>query len=204
MHVYVVFANPSGESFSAAVLAEFCRGLQEGGHSYEIGDLYQMGFKTDMSLEEYNREMNVYGNRSTLPVPTDVQAEHAKIEKAGGLAFVFPVWWSDCPAKLKGWFDRVWVCGYAYVYENEEFKDYTMSRLAIDKALVLCHAGHTLEDLKETGIAESMKTVFLQDRLCAEKGIARTEFVLLGGMGKPDVDVRKINLQQAYNLGRHF
>ncbi len=200
MHVYVVFANPSKRSFSAAVLAEFCRGLRVGGHSYEIGDLYQTGFRTDMNLHEYNREMNVYGNRQALQVPADVQAEHAKIEKAGGLAFIFPVWWSDCPAKLKGWFDRVWLCGYVYVYENEEFQDYPTSRLAVEKALVLCTAGNTLENLEETGIAQSMKTIFMQDRLCVEKGITRTEFVILGGVGGPDVDLRKRNLEQAYRL----
>ncbi len=47
MHTYVVFAHPSKQSFTAAVLAELCRGLQDGGHSYEIGDLYEMEFRTD-------------------------------------------------------------------------------------------------------------------------------------------------------------
>ena len=75
---------------------------------------------------------------------------------------------------------------------------YTFLSLYADAAI------DSLESLMRRGIAESMKTVFLQDRLCAEKGIARTEFVILGGVGKPDVDVRTRNLQQAYNLGRHF
>ena len=141
MHVYVVFAHPSRRFSTGDVLAEFCRRLEDGGHSYEIGDLYEMDFRTDMSLDEYNREMNVYGNRPDLPIPSDAQVEHAKIEKADGLVFIFPLWWSDGPAKLKGWFDRVCVCGYTYVYENEE---YPMSRLAIDRALVLCTGGsHT-------------------------------------------------------------
>ena len=69
MHIYIVFAHPSRRSFTGDVLAEFCRGLKDGGHSYEIGDLYEMDFRTDMSLDEYNREMNVYGNRPDLLVP---------------------------------------------------------------------------------------------------------------------------------------
>ena len=60
-----------------------------------------MNFRTDMSLDEYNREMNIYGNRPDLPVPPDVLTEHAKIEKADGLVFIFPNWWSDCPANSK-------------------------------------------------------------------------------------------------------
>ncbi len=69
--------------------------------SYEIGDLYEMDFRTDMSLDEYNRERNVYGNRPDLLVPPDVEAEHAKIDKADGLVFIFPNWWSDSPANSK-------------------------------------------------------------------------------------------------------
>ena len=62
-----------------------------GDKANQIGDLFEMDFRADMSLDEYNREMNVYGNRPDLPVPPDVQAEHAKIEKADGLVFIFPV-----------------------------------------------------------------------------------------------------------------
>ena len=199
MHVYIVFAHPTKRSFTGDVLAEFCRGLEDGDHSYEIGDLYEMDFGTDMSLDEYNREMNVYGNRPALPVPPDVQAEHAKIEKADGLVFVFPVWWSDCPGKLKGWFDRVWVCGYTYVYET-----YAISGLEIDRALVLCTAGHTLEHLEETGIAESMRCIYLNDRLRPEIGVARTDMVVLGDMAEGGECVRQKNLTRAYQVGKEF
>ena len=200
MHVYIVFAHPTKRSFTGDVLAEFCRGLDDGDHSYEIGDLYEMDFRTDMSLDEYNREMNVYGNRPDLPIPSDVQAEHAKIEKADGLVFVFPLWWSDGPAKLKGWFDRVCVCGYTYVYENEE---YPMSGLQIDRALV-CTSGHTCEHLEETGIAESMRCIYLNDRLRPDIGVARADMVVLGDTAEGGEGVRQKNFAQAYQLGKEF
>ena len=56
MHIYVIFAHPSKESFTFKVLEAFTRGLEEAGHTIEIGDLYQMNFKSDMDLIEYNRE----------------------------------------------------------------------------------------------------------------------------------------------------
>ncbi len=59
MPIYVVFAHPTKRSFTGDVLAEFCRGLEDGGHSYEIGDLYEMYFRTDMSLDKYNRELTL-------------------------------------------------------------------------------------------------------------------------------------------------
>ena len=103
MHVYVVFAHPGKECFNRAVLEAFTRGLQEAGHSYEIGDLYEMAFLSEMDAAQYEREV---GLDPGAPVPQDVRAEQDKIDRADALAFVYPVWWSDCPAKLKGWFDK--------------------------------------------------------------------------------------------------
>ena len=47
MHIYIVFAHPTKRSFTGDVLIEFCRGLDDGDHSYEIGDLYEMDFRTE-------------------------------------------------------------------------------------------------------------------------------------------------------------
>ncbi len=205
MHAYVIFAHPTRNSFSGEVLEELCRGLCDGGHSYEIGDLYGMNFRSEVTLDEYNREMNVSGNRPTLPVPSDVKVEHRKIAKADGLAFVFPVWWSDCPAKLKGWFDRVWVCGYAYEYKFAK-EAYSFSRLSIERALVLCPAGNDMEILRETGIAESMERLYTNDRLRPDAGVKHCEFVVLPGMVDPGARPRNRarNLEITYQLGRDF
>ncbi|MBN1287381.1 MAG: NAD(P)H-dependent oxidoreductase [Anaerolineae bacterium] len=197
MHVYVVFAHPSHRSFTYAVLQAFLRGLEDAGHSHELGDLYAMNFQSDMDPAQYDREV---GMVPTAPVPEDVAAEHAKIDRAGALAFVYPVWWSDCPAKLKGWFDRVWTYGYAYTYEGGE---HLTHRIDIAKALVLCPAGHPIETLEANGIAGSMRCVMLNDRLRGV-GVADAEMVILGNMVSGDPAVREANLQAAYRLGREF
>jgi NAD(P)H dehydrogenase (quinone) len=99
MHTYIVFAHPSHESFTYAVLQSFVTGLRETAHTFEMGDLYAMGFQTDMDLPQYQREMSFDPAR---PVPPDVAAEQEKLNRADGLVLIYPVWWSDCPAKLKG------------------------------------------------------------------------------------------------------
>jgi NAD(P)H dehydrogenase (quinone) len=197
MHVYVVFAHPSERSFTRAVLDAFVRGLHDAGHTVEIADLYEMGFQSDMDLPQYEREV---GSEPSAPLPDDVRAEQAKIDRADALAFVYPVWWSDCPAKLKGWFDRVWSYGYAYTYEDGA---HTTSRIAIDKALVLCPAGHTIEHLEQTGIADSMRCLMLQDRLLGV-GVAEARMEILGGMVPGDEATRVANLSRAYQLGKTF
>ena len=197
MHVYVVFAHPSKKSFTRAVLESFTRGLLEAGHTFDIGDLYEMNFKTDMDLAQYKRET---GLDPKAPVPGDVKAEQKKIDKAHALVFIYPVWWSDCPAKLKGWFDRVLTYGYAYIYEDGE---HVTSKIHIEKALVLCPAGHMVEHLEETGIAESMRRVMLGDRLLGV-GVREATMEILGGMFPYDDARREKNLKRAYQLGREF
>jgi NAD(P)H dehydrogenase (quinone) len=96
--------SPSQDSFNNEVLEAFTKGLSEAHHTYEIGDLYRMNFESEMDLEQYHREV---GLDPLAPVPDDVRIEQEKIYRADVLAFIYPVWWSDCPAKLKGWFDRL-------------------------------------------------------------------------------------------------
>ena len=196
MHVYVVFCHPSKKSFTFAVLESFIAGLREAGHTFEVGDLYDMNFKSDMDLEQYDRETSF---EPSSPVPADVAAEQAKINNANALVFIYPNWWSDCPAKLKGWFDRVWTLGYAYSYESGKH----VSGIRIAKALVLCPAGHPVEHLNETGIAQSMRCIMLNDRLRGV-GIEDVKMEILGGMVNQDPKVRELNLDRAHELGRTF
>ncbi|MBN2102577.1 NAD(P)H-dependent oxidoreductase [bacterium] len=197
MHVYIIFCHPSRQSFTYSVLYSFTAGLKKAGHTYEIGDLYAMNFQSDMNPEQYNRES---GTEPGLPVPDDVAAEQAKVDASDALVFIYPVWWSDCPAKLKGWFERVWTVGYAYSYENGE---HSASRIKIEKALVLCPAGHPVEYLEKIGIAESMRKIMLDDRLRGV-GIEDAEMEILGGMISQDPDIHERNLGRAYDLGRSF
>lgn len=197
MHIYIIFAHPSKRSFSKNVLDAFIMGIEEAGHSYEIVDLYEMGFQSEMDETQYFRETS---GSPTLPIPRDVEAEQAKINRADGLAFIYPVWWSDCPAKLKGWFDRVLTCGYAYVYDENGERGTQMS---IEKALVLCSAGHTTEHLEETGIADSMRHIMLNDRLLGV-GVKNAYMEILGGMMPLDNTYRDRNLHRAYELGKAF
>lgn len=197
MHVYVIFAHPSHRSFSKRVLDAFTSGLAKAGHSFDVADLYRMDFQSEMDEEQYLRETS---GMPGLPIPPDVAAEQAKIDRADGLAFVYPLWWSDCPAKLKGWFDRVLTCGYAYVYDAAGARG---TQINIEKALVLCSAGHTAAHLEEIGIAESMRRVMLGDRLLGV-GVKEAKMEILGGVMPLDDSHHEENLRRAYELGRTF
>ncbi|MDR1264381.1 MAG: NAD(P)H-dependent oxidoreductase [Propionibacteriaceae bacterium] len=194
MLVHIVYAHPSGDSFTHSLLEAFVAGLDEAGHPHTVSDLYAMDFNPVLSSDEYARESSYAADR---PIPQEVAAEQAKLDAADGWAFVYPVWWSDVPAILKGWFDRVWTVGWAYHPSN-------LSRAR--KALALCAAGHTVEQLRETGLYQSMRAVMLADRVF-DRADAK-QFHLFDGSEAMTGDewqrARQRHLQQAHKLGREI
>ena len=55
-----------------------------------------------MTEQEYLRDSNY---RDTPDVAADILAEHEKISSADAIVFIYPVFWTEAPAKLVGWFD---------------------------------------------------------------------------------------------------
>ena len=194
MHVFIVYVHPSEDSFTRHVRDEFIKGLKIGNHSYEISELYKMNFKTDMSEAEYLREAN-YDEK--LPLSEDVINEQEKINRSDVIVFIYPVFWTEAPAKLVGWFDRVWTYGFAY-------GDRKMKKLK--KGIVLCIAGHTLERLKEYGHYDSMKTVMLSDRIFDRA--ENKEIIILDGTTKFNPELRQSNwnkhLRVAFETGKNL
>jgi NAD(P)H dehydrogenase (quinone) len=153
-----------------------------------------MNFKTDMSEAEYLREAN-YDEK--LPLSEDVINEQEKINRSDVIVFIYPVFWTEAPAKLVGWFDRVWTYGFAY--GNRKMK-------WLKKAIVLCIAGHTLEHLKEYGHYDSMKTVMLGDRIFDRA--ENKEIIILDGTTKFNPELRQSNwnkhLRVAFETGKNL
>lgn len=194
MNILIVYAHPSKDSFTYKVLTELKRGLTDAGHNITISDLYSMNFLSNMSEVEYQRE----GLKKTgKDIPTDVLGEQKKLNNADGVIFLYPVWWSDCPAIMKGWFDRVYTLDYAYGYD-----DTLDSRMKpIKYGLALCTAGNNLENLDYEGIAPAMKTIMLKDRFAYR--FSNQEMIILDNTVEMD-KVGKKHLARAYEIGKEF
>ena len=190
MKVFAVYCHPSEDSFTRHVRDSFLKGITDAGHEYELSDLYRMGFRTDMSEDEFLRDSNY----NMIPqLADDVLAEQAKINAADAIAFIYPVFWTEAPAKLVGWFDRVW--SYGFAYGNKTMK-------MLDKALFMCTSGHDFITLEQFGFLESMKNVMIGDRLA--KRVRKRDFVVFDGMSKEKKsrqDNWEKHLETAYNKG---
>ncbi|MCD9574572.1 NAD(P)H-dependent oxidoreductase [Flavobacterium soyae] len=171
MNILIVYSHPSKKSYTFQVLEQLKSAVVKQNWNLEVSDLYASDFQSDMSEEEYEREGFA---KLSLPISKDVLAEQEKIAKADCIIFLYPVWWSDCPAKLKGWFDRVYSVGYAYG-QTDDFP----KMKAIPFGLVICTAGHPNAFLTEIGMAQSMETIMLEDRL--GQRFKNKEMLILGG-----------------------
>ena len=193
MKVFIVYCHPSEDSFTRHMRDAFIKGITDSGNEFVLSDLYAMGFKTDISEEEYLRDANY---RSMPDVADDVKAEQEKINSADALAFIYPVFWTEAPAKLVGWFDRVWTYGFAY-------GDKTMKMM--EKAMILVSAGNPIERLESFGLLDSMKKVMFGDRLFGRA--KKTEFVVFDNTSREN-PLREANwdsnLEKAYEKGLKF
>lgn len=190
MKVFIVYCHPSEDSFTKHMCDAFIKGVTDSGNEYILSDLYKMGFQTDMTEEEYLRDANY---RNTPDVAKDVLAEQEKINSADAIAFIYPVFWTEAPAKLVGWFDRVWSYGFAY-------GEKTMK--VLDKAVILCSAGNPIERLESNGLLDSMKRVMLGDRLFGRA--KQMDFIVFDNTSREN-ELREKNwdknLLKAYEIG---
>ena len=189
--IFVVYCHPSENSFTKNMCDAFIKGIEASGNEVILSDLYKMDFRSDMTEEEYLRDANY---RNTPNVAEDVLAEQEKINSADAIAFIYPVFWTEAPAKLVGWFDRVWSYGFAY-------GEKTMR--VLDKAMILCSAGNPIERLEEFGLLDSMKRVMLGDRLFGRA--KQTEFVVFDNTSRENELREKnwdMNMQKAYEIGK--
>jgi len=108
MRVLVVYCHPKPDSFAAAMRDAVVDGLNQAGHEPQIVDLYAEDFDPRFGAHEHAAYENPNENGQGLERYTD------QLRWADGLVFVFPTWWYDMPAMLKGWLDRVWVPGVAF------------------------------------------------------------------------------------------
>lgn len=136
MNVLIVYAHPEPKSFNGAMRDTAVETLRTAGHEVVVSDLYAMGFdpvagRGDIEGELLDPAFFSLPKEQTHACETgtlapDIAAEMEKLERADFVIFQFPVWWFGMPAIMKGWADRVFVRGFAYLpgrkYDTGMFK----------------------------------------------------------------------------------
>ena len=136
MHVTNVLSSHYNASFNQALLDAFVEGLEAAGHTYQNIDLYGMKFDPVMNGDDFNQ---FFGK----PLPEEIVGFQDMLRNSDVVSFIYPVWWNDMPAVMKGWIDRVFAKDFAYQITDNG----TIGCLPFKKAVLICTLGNKPEEL---------------------------------------------------------
>jgi NAD(P)H dehydrogenase (quinone) len=144
----VITAHPSAKSFNHAVVEAYRSALMERARHVECRDLYAINFNPVLSPRDLAAASRGKPSR-------DVRAEQTKIRRAEVITLISPLWWSGFPAMLKGYLDRVFCAGFAYVIEGNRYRP----GLSGKKGVIITTSGATTQELKSGGTLRALRTI---------------------------------------------
>ena len=104
MNVLIVLGHPRTDSFSGALAHAYLTGALKAGCSVKQLNVAEMEFDPDVFTVSPRHQY----------FEKDVVKAQELISWANHLVFVYPTWWGTMPARLKGFFDRVFTPGFAF------------------------------------------------------------------------------------------
>jgi NAD(P)H dehydrogenase (quinone) len=107
MKYSLILAHPKPGSFNHALAQAALAPLRSRGHEIAFHDLYAECFDPVMSAGELAKD---------AILPDAIRRHSEEIVAADGIIIIHPNWWSQPPAILKGWLDRVLRAGSAYQF----------------------------------------------------------------------------------------
>ena len=114
MRILVVYCHPVESSYCNALHRTVLTSLREK-HELRDCDLYASGFNPVLSQQErLDYFDHTENNRAKVQEYID------DLHWCEGLVFVFPTWWYNLPAMLKGWLDRVFLPDVAFVLTGDK------------------------------------------------------------------------------------
>ena len=170
MRHLVIAVHPNPKSFNHAVVETYTSALIERKHRVECRDLYAANFNPVLSA----RDLAGIGHGKAAK---DIREEQAAIRRADVMTLVSPLWWSGFPAMLKGYLDRVFCAGFAYVIKQGDY----LPGLTGKKGVIITTSGASKEELRSSGTLRALKTVY-DEGLMQFCGIEMLKHLYLGGI----------------------
>jgi NAD(P)H dehydrogenase (quinone) len=145
----IIYTHLNPQSFTKAVVDEVENVAKNKGHETQVIDLYADKFNP--SLEFPDIQYSFMDGEA----PEDIRKYQQQITWADHITFVYPLWWAQMPAMLKGFIDRVFTHGYAYQYDENGAHG-----LLNGKTVQLyINTGNASEVLSKLGIHDSIKNI---------------------------------------------
>jgi len=141
----IIHADPESDNLTSAIRDRMAELLLSQGWEVEVRNLYQDGFNPVATADEVSFHKPAPGS-----IDPQVAEYQALVKQADVLVMVYPLWWKQPPAIIKGWQDRVFSYGFAYEFVNNS-PDSIISLLAGRKVLIINVAAGSQEIFEDQG-----------------------------------------------------
>lgn len=106
--ILVILGHPTNDSFCGALANSYVEGAKAAGNEVQLIFLGNLSF--DPVLHK--------GYAMIQELEPDLVTAQTAITWAQHIVLVYPIWWGAMPALLKGFFDRVFLPGFAFKYRD--------------------------------------------------------------------------------------
>ncbi|KQT63960.1 MULTISPECIES: NAD(P)H-dependent oxidoreductase [unclassified Aureimonas] len=192
MHILIVTAHPDPRSYTHAAIARLVAGLEANpGTTHEIVDLAAEGFDPRFTATDHDHF------KGRAEHGEDILFEQRRIDRADVLVLVFPVYWWSMPAVMKGWIDRVFTSGWAYIDDPETGTTRLLGRL---KGQVVAIGGADRRTYERRNYLDCLNTQIVQG-IFGYCGIHAAGLDLLLPL---DAGSEAEGLQRAFQIGQRL
>lgn len=108
-NILIINGHPNKDSFCFALAESYKKGAISAGTECKLVHLIDLKFNPILT----------FGYKTVSALEPDLVQIQQDILWANHLVFVYPNWWSTYPALLKGFFDRVFIPGFAFKYQEK-------------------------------------------------------------------------------------
>lgn len=158
MKTTVIYAHPWHGSYNKAILDNVVEQLESRNKPYQVIDLNKDNFNP--VLDE--GDLSVFSKGE----PTDKMVHHYQgmLRESDEIIFIFPIWWFDLPAILKGFIDKVMLKGFAYD-ETEVGLEGLLTHVSRTHVITTSEvpASYLKNSIEETFIRLTLKSIGLND-----------------------------------------
>jgi len=105
----IIYAHPNKDGHCGQILKSIQNNLTKNKIEFKLLDLYEMNYNPILKNSEHYTSGHYEISEENKNIQTLIKNENRFI-------FIYPTWWNNMPAILKGFVDRVFVSNFSYKF----------------------------------------------------------------------------------------